>query len=77
MTYAVRIRITADWKERVADTGEESLRSYLEKIDRGIRGVPADLLEQEVHREIDGRLCRRCKEHFSANPFGASLVGPD
>ncbi len=73
VTYAVRVVIRADWKQRVADTGEESLKSYLAKIGPGIQGVPGRLLEQEVHREIEGRLCGRCKEHFSANPFGAPL----
>jgi hypothetical protein len=70
VTYSVTVAITADWKERIADTGDESLSSYLARISPRIQGLPPDLLEQEIHRKIEGRLCMRCKEQFAANPFG-------
>lgn len=70
VTYSVRVAITADWKERIADTGEESLPSYLARIGPRIQGLPPHLLEQEIHCEIEGTLCMRCKERFAANPFG-------
>jgi hypothetical protein len=74
VTYSVKVAIWADWKERIADTGEDSLTSYLARIDSRIQGLPPELLEEEIHREIEGRLCMRCKEQFAANPFG-SLAG--
>jgi hypothetical protein len=75
VTYLVRVVIKADWKERIADTGEESLSSYLARIGPRIEGLPPELLEEEIHREIEGRLCMRCKEQFTANPFGRVAGG--
>jgi hypothetical protein len=73
VTYSVSIALVADWKDRVADTGEQSLASYVGRLAHRIQGVPPALLEEEVHREIEGRLCLRCKEHFAANPFDSPV----
>jgi hypothetical protein len=70
VTYSITVEIRADWKERIPDTGEESLASYVARIAPRIQALPPDLLEQEIHREIQGKLCMWCKERFAANPFG-------
>ncbi len=73
VTYRARITITAEWKGRLADAGDEDLASYIEQMGQRLQGVPPELLEKEIHREAEGRLCLRCKEHFAANPFSAPL----
>jgi hypothetical protein len=73
VTYRARITIMAEWKGRLADAGDEDLASYVGQMGRRLEGVPPELLEEEIHREVEGRLCLRCKERFAANPFSAPL----
>lgn len=58
--------------EPSADPGELAA-----DVDRQTRGVPARLLEEEVHKVLRYRLCPRCRERFAANPLDLPLDARD
>ncbi len=73
--YRLQISVISDFDGVVPDEDSSDTQALLEEIRRRTEGVPADLLEEEIHREFSFLLCPECKELYCANPLNLPLKG--
>jgi hypothetical protein len=67
--YTVTISVATDFDGVIPDESDIDLK----EIEYRTKGVPAELLEEEIHREMQFLLCMACKERFCANPLNIPL----
>jgi len=76
IVYRLNISIFADLDSAdLADELNVDLQEVIQSLKEATKGLPADLIEEEVHKEFDFVLCSRCKEIFCANPLNLPLKG--
>jgi hypothetical protein len=61
--------VTTDFDGVIPDDPEFDLK----ELERKTGGVPAELLEEEIHQEMEFLLCLACKERYCANPMNLPL----
>ena len=72
-SYIVKITAISNFDGIIEPQSNKDLRTLLEEIKEEIKGLPEELIEEEVYKEREFILCPRCKEIFLANPFGKRL----
>lgn len=66
LLYRLIIKVLADYDGLVhIKDGDVDIKAEFDKV----KGLPADLLEEEVFKEFYFTLCPRCKEIYCANPL--------
>lgn len=73
--YCLQISVMSDFDGVILQEGSSTAQALLEEIRRRTEGVPADLLEEEIHREFSFLLCPECKGRYCANPLNLPLKG--
>jgi hypothetical protein len=76
IAYHLSISIFADFDTAdLAGDLNVDLQEVIQNLKEATKGLPAELIEEEVHKEFDFLLCTRCKEIFCANPLNLPLKG--
>ena len=69
----VKITAMSNFDGIIQPQKNKDLDTLLKEIEDEIRGLPEDLIEEEIFKECEFLLCPRCKEVFLANPFRKAL----
>lgn len=72
-SYIIRITAISNFDGIIEPQEHKDLKSFLKDIEEELKGLPEDLIEEEIFKEKEFILCPRCKEIFLANPFGKEL----
>lgn len=72
-SYIIRIIAISNFDGIIEPQENMDLKSLIKEIEEEIKGLPEDLIEEEIFKEKEFILCPRCKELFFANPFGKKL----
>jgi hypothetical protein len=72
-SFTIRITAMSNFDGIIETEKNIDLETLLKEIEDEIRGLPEDLIEEEIFKEKEFILCPRCKELFLANPFGKKL----
>jgi hypothetical protein len=72
-SYIIRITSLCNFDGIIKPQENIDLKTLLKEIEDEIRGLPEDLIEEEIFKEKEFVLCSRCKELFLANPLGKAL----
>ncbi len=76
VAYHLAISVFADFDAaELAEDLNMDLQEVIQNLRDSTKGLPADLIEEEIHKEFDFILCSRCKEIFCANPLNLPLRG--
>jgi len=68
-SYIIRITALSNFDGIINPAKNIDLKSLLKEIEEEIKGLPEDLIEEEIFKEREFILCPRCKEIFLANPL--------
>src|SRR2546423_1131991 len=71
--YIVRIEVFADpaMPEMTAEELEEAdFQQAMLELMETMKGMTADELQDQVHRQFEFKLCRACQMRFLVNPLG-------
>ena len=72
-SYIIKITAISNFDGIIEPQSNKDLKTLLKEIKEEIKGLPEELIEEEVYKEREFILCPRCKEIFLANPFGKRL----
>jgi hypothetical protein len=72
-SFVVKITAVSNFDGIIPPQKNKDLETLLKEIEEEIRGLPEDLIEEEIYKEREFILCPRCKELFLANPFSKEL----
>lgn len=72
-SFVVKITAVSNFDGIIQPQKSKDLDALLKEIEEEIRGLPEDLIEEEIYKECEFLLCPRCKELFLANPFSKAL----
>jgi hypothetical protein len=72
-SFVVKITAVSNFDGIIQPQKNKDLNELLREIEEEIRGLPEDLIEEEIFKEREFLLCYRCKELFLANPFSKAL----
>ncbi|OQX53015.1 MAG: hypothetical protein B5M53_07475 [Candidatus Cloacimonas sp. 4484_209] len=72
-SYIIKITAISNFDGIIEPQSNKDLKTLLKEIKEEIKGLPEELIEEEVYKEREFILCPRCKEIFLANPFGKKL----
>lgn len=72
-SFIIKITAMSNFDGIIEPQKNIDLEVLLKEIEDEIRGLPEDLIEEEIYKEKEFILCPRCKELFLANPFGKAL----
>lgn len=74
VAYRLSISVFADLDSaELAEDLNVDLKEVIESLRESTRGLPAELIEEEIHKEFEFVLCSRCKEVYCANPLNIPL----
>lgn len=73
--YRLLISVLSDFDGVILEDTLTDAESMLEEAKRKVEGIPADVLEEEVHKEFSFLLCPQCKQKYCANPLNLPLRG--
>lgn len=73
LKYRVKIMVYSDFDGVIITPTDSNYKEELKKIMEKVKSLPANLLEEEIHREFEFIICRECKERFCANPLNLPL----
>ncbi|MCK4576107.1 hypothetical protein KAU34_06845 [candidate division WOR-3 bacterium] len=72
-SFLIKITAISNFNGIIEPQKNIDIKTLLKEIEEEIRGLPEDLIEEEIYKEREFILCPRCKELFLANPFGKEL----
>ncbi|TET25085.1 MAG: hypothetical protein E3J78_00060 [Candidatus Cloacimonadota bacterium] len=72
-SFIVRIIVISNFDGIIEPQNNKDLKTLLREIEEEVKGLPEDLIEEEIFKEREFLLCPRCKEIFLANPFSKEL----
>ncbi len=72
-SFVVKILAVSNFDGVIRPQKSKDLETLMKEIEEEIRGLPEELIEEEIYKEREFILCPRCKELFLANPFSKAL----
>ena len=72
-SYIIKITAISNFNGILEPEKQKDLKMLLKEIEDETKGLPEDLIEEEIYKEREFVLCPRCKETFLANPLNKEL----
>jgi hypothetical protein len=72
-SFVVKITAVSNFDGIIQPQKSKDLNELLKEIEEEIRGLPEDLIEEEIFKAWAFLLFSRCKELFPASPFSKAL----
>ncbi len=72
-SYIIKITALSNFDGVIRIQENADLKALLKQLEEEIKGLPEELIEEEIFKEKEFVLCPICKEIFLANPLGKNL----